>query len=205
MGTPTVANIVKSGAKLYRAPVGEALPDVTTVVYGAAWGGNWEQFGYSKEPMKMGYESDEFGIEVEEELGELRRVRVKEGMTMETILAELTAEYLQAAASNQDDVTEVAAGAAQRGYEETGLGGVVTLSEYAWGIEGMHLADDGSEFPIRVFIWKATSTVNGQLTFGWKDSDYVGIPIQIKALVDPSKSAGQKLCKFQRVTAEATS
>lgn len=204
MGNPVVANVIKSGARLYVAPTGEANPDETSVAYDAAWGGNWVRVGYTKEMLKVIYESEEFEIEVEEELGAIKRRRVKEKVTLETILAELTANYVQLAASNQDTVTTTPAGAAQRGYEETGLGGVAVLTEKKWGFEGLYLDDSGNEFPIRLFVHIATAMVNGNLEFSQKTTDYVGVPIQIKALMDTSQNAGQKFLKFQRVTAEVT-
>lgn len=205
MGTPSVTNIDHSGAFLYVAPVGEANPDETTVAYGAAWGGNWERMGFTKAPLTMAYESEEFDIEVEEELAPVKRRRVKENLTLETVLAELMAEYLQLAASNQDSVTEVAAGASQDGYEETGLGGESILTEKKWGFEWLHVDADGNEQPARIFLHKGTATVNGSLEYSKKSTDYPGVPIQVKGLADTSQSVGQKLILWQRVTAEKTS
>lgn len=204
MGTPVVANIIKSGAWLYNAPIAEDNPDETTVDYGADWGGNWVRVGFTKAPLTLAYESEELDIEVEEELAPIGRWRVKENATLETVLAELTAEYLQLAASNQDTVSETAAAAAQKGYEETGLGGEVVLTEKAWGFEGLFLNASGDEEPIRVFVHKGTAKLNGALEFSKKSTDYTGVPIQIKAITDTTKSAGQKLLLFQRVTAEAS-
>jgi hypothetical protein len=186
------------------APSGEAKPDETTVAYGGDWSGNWERVGYTKEPLVMAYESEEFDVEVEEELAPIKRRRVKETMTLETVLAELTAEYLQLAASNQDTVSETAAGGAQKAYEETGLGGEAILTEKAWGFEGLYITSGGNDEPIRVFVHKGTAMVNGELEFSQKSTDYPGIPIQIKALCDTTQAAGQKLALFQRVTSETT-
>ncbi len=204
MGTPVVANIVKSGAWLYEAPVGEANPDETTVVWGAAWGGNWTRVGYTKEALKLAYDSEEFDIEVEEELAPVVRRRVKEGATLETVLAELTAEYLQLAAGNQDTVSETAAGAAQKAYEETGLGGEPILTEKKFGFEGRFITAGGDDEPVRVFVHKGTVKLNGPLEFSKKTTDYTGVSVQIAALTDTTQSTGQKLMLFQRVTSETT-
>lgn len=203
MGTPVVANVIKSGAWLYVAPVGEAGPDDTTVAYEAAWGGNWERVGFTKTALTMAYESEEFDVEVEEELAPIKRWRVKENATLETVLAELTAEYLQVAASHQDVVDETAAAALQKAFEETGLGGEIVLAERKWGFEGLFLNASGDEEPVRVFVHKGTARINGALEFSKKSTDYVGVPIQIKALTDTTQDAGQKLLMFQRITAEA--
>lgn len=204
MGTPEVANVIKSGARLYVAPTGEANPDETSVIYGAAWGGNWERVGFTKTPLTVAYDSEELDIEVEEELAPIRRWRVKENVTLETTLSELIAEYLQLAASNQDTVSETGAGVGQKAYEETGLGGEVVLTEKKWGFEGLFLNASGDEEPVRVFVHKGTAKINGALEFSKKSTDYTGVPIQIKAITDTTQSAGQKLLLFQRVTAEAS-
>jgi len=204
MANPVVANVIKSGARLYVAPTGEANPDETSVAYGAAWGGNWVRVGYTKTPLTMAYESDESDIEVEEELAPIKRRRVKENLTLETVLAELTATYLQLAASDQDTVSETAAGVGQKAYEETGLGGEAILTEKKWGFEGLFINSSGDEEPIRLFVHKGTAKVNGNLEFSQKSTDYTGVPIQIKALAKTDESEGQKLCIFQRATAEAS-
>jgi len=205
VANPVVGNVIKSGAKIWKAPVGEAKPDETTVVFGAAWGGNWARVGYTKAPLVVAYESEEFDIEVEEELAPINRWRVKENLRLETVLAELNATYLEMAAADPDTVSTTAAAGSQRGYEEAGLGGTAELSAYAWGFEGQYIDSSGNDFPIRLFVHKGTAKLNGNLEFSQKGTDYAGIPIQIAALADTSQSAGQKLCLFQRVTAEATS
>jgi hypothetical protein len=205
MGTPSVTNIIKSGAALWYAPVGETKPDETSVAYAAAWGGNWAKVGYTKAPLTLAYESEEFDIEVDEELGPVKRRRVKETMTLETVLAELTAAYLALVNANQTAVSSVAAGAGQKAYEYTGLGGVAILTEKEWGFEGLYLDSSGNNLPIRVFVHIGTAKLNDSLKFSQKDTDYTGISLQIKALADTSQSAGNKFLLFQRVTAPASS
>jgi hypothetical protein len=205
MATPVVNNIIHSGAILWNAPVAEASPDESSVAFGGAWGGNWVRVGYTKAPLTLAYESEEADINVEEELAPVKRFRIGENLTVETVLAEFTAEYLQKAAGNQDTISETAAGASQDAYEETGLGGDSTITERKWGFEARFIETDGTAQPIRFFVHIATAMINGNLEFSSKADDYPGIPIQIKALTDESQSAGQKLVLFQRVTAEATS
>lgn len=204
MGLPVVSQIIKSGALLYEAPVGEAIPSETTVAWGAAWGGNWKRVGFTKAPLSMLYDSEEFDIDVEEELAAVDRVRVKEKATLETVLAELTAEYLQLAAGNQDTVSTTAAGAAQKAFEETSLGGEPILTKKQYGFEGRFITTGGDDEPIRAFIHKATAKLNGPLEFSKKSTEYTGVSIQIAALTDTTQSVGQKLVKFQRITSEVT-
>ena len=210
MGNPTVANIIKSGAVLWFAPVGTADPDETGVTSGSAWGidtgsAGWQRVGYTKAPLTFAYEDEQIDIETEEELAPVKRLRTKENITLETALAELSAATLQLALGNQGSITTTPSGSSQRAYEETTLGGVAEIMEMKWGFEGIYLDDSGNDFPIRFFIHKGTAKLNGALEFSQKSGEYVGIPIQIKALADSTQSAGNKLCKFQRVTAEHSS
>lgn len=203
MSNPVVAQLIKSGAVLYQGPVGETPPAITTVAYGTAWGGNWIRLGYTKSPLTVAYESTEVDLEVEEVLAALNRLRIGEKMTLETTLAELTAEYIQAAASEALGITTVAAGAGTMGYEQTGLGGEVDLAQHAWGIEGRYVDSSNNVLPIRMIVWKGTGRLNGNLEFSWKTADYTGIPIQIQALADTTQSVGAQLCRIQRATAPA--
>lgn len=206
MSTPVVTNIIVGGATVWYAPYGEATPDETTVEYGDVWGGNWDRVGFTKAPLTMAYETSEMEVEVEEETGPLDRLRTSEKATLETVLAELSPEYI-ALASGQDPTTAVtttAAGAAQRGFSEVGMGTGSALQKFAWGFEGRYQDSAGAFFPVRVFIWKATTEMGGALEFSNKSGNYPGIPLKVKALADPTQAAGEKLFKFQLITAEIT-
>lgn len=195
------SDIILSPATIYFAPVGETLPDETTVEYGDAWGGNWAQLGYTLAPLAVGYSREEYEVEVEQITLPIKRIKTKESVTLETTLAEVTAANLQLAIGGT--VTTTAAGAGQRAFEELKAGGDTVLDEYAWGIEGLHQDAAGNRFPARLVIYKGTATLNGQLEFSKKKES--GLPLQIKALADTGKAVGQQLLSFQRVTAEATS
>lgn len=203
MGDPVVVNIEHSGAWLYFAPVGESNPDETSVAFGAAWGGNWARVGFTKAPWTQAYTSDEVEIMVEEELGAVKRRRTSEALVWETTLAEITAEYMTLAGSDQDTVSETAAAGGQKAFESVGLGGALLMAEKKWGVEMLHVTAGGDNEPMRMFMHKGTAMFNGNLEFSKKATEAAGIPLQVKALTDTSQSAGQKLCIFQRVTAEA--
>jgi len=204
MATPTVGNIIKSGAVLWYAPTGTTVPDTDDIAYDEAWGGDWVKVGFTKEPLTMAYESEESDINVQEHLAPVKRWRISENLTLETVLSELTADYLQLAASNQDGVSETAADGDTKAYEQTGLGGVAELTEKTWGFEGLFIDTSGNDQPIRLFVHKGTAKINGNLEFSKKTDDYVGVPIQIKAIADTSQDAGEELALFQRITANTT-
>src|SRR3990167_156875 len=203
MSNPSFTNIITGGAVLWQAAVGTASPDETSIAYGVAWGGVWTRVGYTKAPIALIYDEEVGRFDVEEELTAVKSRRIAENMAIETVLAELTAGYLNLILGGT--VATTAAGASQRGYEELPFGGEATLPEYEWGIEGEYVNSAGLSFPLRVFIHRANSVLNGNLQFSNRNSEYPGIPLRIDALADTTQAAGQKLAIFQRVTAEATS
>jgi len=196
-----VTDILITPAKIWKAPVAEALPDETTVAFDASWGGNWVNVGYTLQPLTMSYDRTLFELEVEQVTGIVKRRVTKEMLMLETVLAEMTPENLQLAIGGT--VTTTAAGASQVAFKDLDAGGDVQLDELAWGIEGFYEDATGVKFPVRLFVYKATAILNGQLSFA--KAAAAGVPIQISAEADTSKAVGSQLIKFQRVTAAATS
>lgn len=199
MGTPTVTNILKSNAVLWYAPVGETLPDETSIDFNEAWGGNWARVGYTKEPLAMGIEDERAKFNVEEELTPVDERRTMFQPSFETVLAEVTGGYLSLMVGGT--VATTAAGAGQKGYEELDFGEEAVITKYAWGFEGLYLDSSGNELPLRVFIINGTAKLNGNLEWSQRNDEYVGMPIRIEALAN----AGDSPVKFQRVTAPASS
>jgi hypothetical protein len=140
--------------------------------------------GYTKEPLAFTYEDERVDITVEEVLAPVLQRRISEGVAFETVLAELTADYLKLAAGGQGTVSTTAAGAGQKGYEQITFGDEVIIE------------------PIRIFVYKGVAMLNGALEFSKKSDDYIGVPLQVKALADTDNS--NRLWTFQRVTAPAT-
>lgn len=202
MSDPVVGNIEHSGAVLWVSAVGVAIPNKTSIDFGDAWGASWTRVGFTKAPWTEAYTSEEYDIEAEEHLGVLKRRRIREGLVWETVLAEITADYRQLAASNQDAVTPVVRDATHDASESTGFGDVPILVEKQWGVEMLHIESGGNQQPIRIIMWKGTAMTNGNLQFSKKTTEYPGIPIQIKGLMDVSQAEGERLCLFQRITEE---
>lgn len=200
MATPVVSNLISGPAIVYYAPEGESVP-ADSVAAGTTWGGNWTRVGYTKAPLTMTYEAEQMDLEVEETLTAVRRVKTSENLTLETTLAEITSTYLSLAVGGTASTT--AAGAGQVGKDELVVGGVATETVRAWGFEGTYVNNSGTSYPLRVFVYRATAIINGALEFAKASSP--GITLQIKALADTGKTAGQQLFKLQRVTASATS
>ena len=88
------------------------------------------------------------------------------------------------------------------GKSELEVGDTWQMSERAWGFEGLYQNDAGAQFPIRLFVYRATSVINGDMEFGKNDT--TGMPLRVEALADVSQAAGKRLMMVQKVTAAAT-
>lgn len=197
MADPVVTNILKSGAICWYAPAGTAFPNENSVGAGVAWGGNWKKLGFTKEPVKLAYEDEEHEIEVEEFLAAVGRVKIGEKGTLETVLSELTADYLQLGVDGT--VTTTAAGPSQVAKEELVVGNVSKKTQYVLGFEGIRYDATGNVLPIRVGFYICTLHLNGELKFSRRDDDHTGVPLQAQALGDPANSG--RVIWFQRTTA----
>jgi hypothetical protein len=198
-----VADILVSPVNLYQSAVATALPDETTVAFGAAWGAGWTSLGYTTAPLALKYDTSLFELEVEQVTSPIKGQKTKETMSFETTLAELTAANLKLAIGSTSTITTTAAGASQHGFEEVNMGGEAILPEYQFGFEGYTLDASNRQLPIRIFIYRATFSLGGSLEFSKKSA--AGIPIKITAWADTSKTIGQQVFKLQRVTAWKTS
>lgn len=199
-----VTDIIIAPASVYYAPFGEPLPSLNTVDFGEAWGGNWVNVGYTLTPITLKYSQELFTLEVEQVTPPVKRLRTKEELMIETTLAEITAANL--GLSMDGTVTTTAAGASVRANETFEVGGKTAITERAWGFEGFFKYDGASnqyQLPVRWFVFKANSILNGNLEFSKKAA--MGIPIQINALADASKAIGKQLAVFQKVTGKMTS
>ena len=182
MADPVVTNILKSGATAWLAPVGTAFPDDTDIDAGEAWGGAWTRLGFTKEPLTLTYESEEHNVEVEEFLAAVDRVKIGESSMMETVLSEMIADYLQYALDGA--VTDVSAGASQKGYSELLVGNDSNKAEYAIGFEAIRYNASGVALPQRIGFYRCTLKLNGELKFSRRDDDHTGVPLQAVALAN---------------------
>jgi hypothetical protein len=200
MADPVVANIMKSGAISWVAPVGEAFPDETSVAAGAAWGGTWARWGFTKEPLTLAYEDEEHEVEVEEFLAAVDRIKIGESAMLETVLSEFTGDYLKYALDGA--LTTTAAGAGQKGFQELLVGNDSQKPEFAIGFETIKYNATGVALPQRIGFYRCTLKLNGELKFSRRDDDHSGIPLQAKALTNTTTG---RLIWSNLVTAPATS
>lgn len=196
----STADILITPVRVFHAPVGEAIPDESTVLYGGTWGGNWTEIAMTAAPLTLNRDVTTFEAMIEQSTLPVKRSVSEEKVNFETILAEFTAANL--ALVMEGTASSTAAGAGQRAFEELVAGGEVELTEKAWGFEGKYINSAGADFPVRVFIWRATSVLSGAITFG--KGEQTGIPLRVDALGDLTQTIGEQLFKVQKVTAVAT-
>ena len=194
-----ISDIIVTSARLWRAPVGTALP-ADTLAVDAAWPSGWVDVGYTLEPVKASYTFDVLDVMVQQEMGAVKRIRVKEALKLATVLAELTAGNLALAFAG--DASTVAPTADAPGYEEFAVGGKYELPESAWGLEGSYVDEDGILRPIRVFVWRATAAAGGEVAFNREA--VAGVPLEVSALHDRSKAKGKRLLIARRVLEDPT-
>jgi hypothetical protein len=191
-----VADILQSGARVFYAPEGEALPSENSVPYGAAWGGNWVNPTYTLEPVTIKFERTVGPITVEQSTLPLDALVTEESIEIETTLAEVTGANLNLALDGT--LTTTAAGPSQAPKEEVEAGGNALLTKRAWGFEGLYRKSDGTQLSVRVFVYRGAAVLGGELKFSKKDP--LGVPLQITAYADVTKVAGKQGLKIQKVT-----
>jgi hypothetical protein len=198
-----VTDILISPVNIWRSATGVALPDETSIAYGAAWGVGWTNLGYTAAPLSMKYDISLFELEVEQIASPIKGQKTKESLSFETQLSELTAANLLLAIGSTSTITTTAAGASQHAYEEVNAGGEPYLPEYQFGFEGYTLDASNRQLPCRLFVYRCTFSMSGSLEFSKKAA--ATIPLKIAAWADTSKTIGQQLFKLQRVTGWKTS
>lgn len=196
-----VSDILISPATVWYAPVGEPLPDETSISFGEDWGGNWESLGYTLQPLSLMYTREIFSLFVEQITPPVKRKKVQEDYAIETVLAEFTGANIGLLFDGT--VTSTNAGASQVAFTQVKAGGKSTLDDYAWGFEGVYQDDANNEHPVRIFFAKGNATLNGNLTFA-KNAG-VGIPLRVDMLPDTTQPVGQQYITVQIVTAPASS
>ena len=185
-----VSDIIATVAAVWYAPLLTAQPAATLAV-GAAWPAGWSKLGFTKEPLKLIYKYDVLDVKIQEALAAVRRRRISEEITLETVLAETSSLSLSQAFGG------VVTNTAQ--YDLATWGGQAILGEWMYGFEGDYIDETSTNYPVRCVIYKATAAAGGELDFG--KADYVGIPFKIAGLEDLTRVKGDRLFNILKVNA----
>lgn len=193
-------DIIISPASIYYSATATGLPSENSIDYGEAWGGGWTSVGVTLTPLVINYSRELFELEIEQATAPIRAIITKENVGAETTLGEMTAANLVLAFGGTS--TPTAAGPAQVAKEELKAGGTVTLPIYQWGFEGLYQTDAGDEYPLRIFFYRGSAALNGNLQFSKKAA--AGIPLRIVGYVDTTKTVGEQIILIQKVTGPMT-
>lgn len=196
----SASDIMIAGATVWIAASGTDLPSSTSVLAGVAWGGGWTNIGYTSEPLTVNAEMEQLDAMIQQAIGAIKRVNTKEAWTFETSLAEFTMQNMLYIAGGT--LATTAAGVGQVGYEDLQGGGIVNITERAFGFEGTYVSAAGNTHPLRLGVYKATGQAGGEVEVG-KETQ-TGLPLTIKALQDLTKAAGKQFYHAYKVTAPAS-
>lgn len=195
--------ILMGPGKLWRAPVGEAAPDETSVAFAAAWGGNWVVVGNFLEgqPVTISMTEEITKVRIEQSVGP-RRAAV---MSKETIVKVTLAEHgpTNMALLLRGTGAATGAGASQKAYTSIPFGNDLDVDNYKWGIEAFMFDTAGTKQPVRWFFHKGFIKLAGDIAYA--KATPTGIPIEIHLLEDEGQSAGEELGILHIVTAPASS
>lgn len=192
-----VSDIIVSPASIWMAPVGTTPPDIDAIAAGVAWGANWEDMGYTLEPVSVGMNVQTFDLFVQQLTTPVRTLRTQIDAMFKTTLAEFTGKNIQVATDGT--LVTVAASATKVGSDTIDVKADKTdVSLYAFGIEGVRVTDSNERVPVRIIIPRGSARLSGDISFA--KGAGVGIPIEIKALADENGIA----FKVQNVTAPKT-
>ena len=200
-------DVIVSEASVLYAPTGTTIPDETSVAWYdnggtfSNWTG-WTLLGYTTTPTTLGYSYDLFEVDVQQSTVPIKRRKTSESLVIGTTLAQFDGDILALVLGGTN--TDTAAGASQKAFSQVVAGGDTNLSEYMFAIEGYRPSNStGTKQPVRVFVYKATINVNGDIPFD--KAGTTQIPVQINALADTSKAIGQQLVRIDIVTDDASS
>ena len=197
-------DIVHGAATVYIAPYGETIP-ADTVTYGTDWGGNWIKLGLTQEAVTLGMTQETTDIGAQEALLSIDRFVSGGDAFVETVMSQMTGDVLQYLMGGGGTLTTTAAGADTYGKTEFVYGGKDHLVKYTVGIEGKQQDDDGTEWPVRFFLWRATLNFNGEMEFAKDRENGTGMPVRAQGHEDMTQTQGQRWFKFQNITAVPTS
>ncbi len=194
------ADILLSGAKGWRAPVGEALPDETSIAWDASWGGNWVEIGPLAIPLTLAYSETRTDAEQQNALSSVTDWRTDERHMLRSEFSEMTGANLALlmGATNAD----TAAGGSQKAYSRILGGGEAITQKYVVGFEGWRPDTAGTRQPIRLFYYKASFMFDRGLTMS--KSERITIPWMLKTFADPTKTIGQQHFEWHIVTGPTT-
>ena len=192
-------DIVLGSGKLWYAPTGTAIPDETSVAYGAAWT-NWTALGDTLTPAVLTFAEERRAVKTQQSLGIVKELRTDIAITVKTTLADMTGVNLAMVLNGTNTAT--AAGASQKAFSQVKVGKDVQVDTYKFGFETLRVDSTGVKQPVRYFFHIASIAPDGDMAFD-KENE-TGIPVVITVYEDASQAAGSEFMTIDIVTAPAS-
>ncbi len=197
----TKANLLDGPGLLYIAPTGEALPeldDLTPPAITVTPAGNWTAEGFFLEGHELDIEVEWEQRFVDQHLGPIRQVAVREGGLFKVKFVEEDLTAYNVGLSSRTTLSTVAAGADQTAQDQLGFGDKASTTERSLLFVSTN-PEAGSRL---IHIPIAVATENLALVSKLAGE---GFDIGFSILADPTKSAGERMLKFYDITAVASS
>lgn len=186
--TQTVGNVVLPGpVMVYVATESEAAP-ANTVAKGSAWAGNWVEVGFTAEGVEVEVQTEKYAVEVDQYNAPIKDFLTKQEVSFKFKAAEATLTNLKQA---------LGYGTVTSGSTESTLGvgaadGIPTV--YSVGFEAYAPgASSSNSWYRRLIIWRGSMQQMGTLEH--KKDGMVTVEYSVRALVDTSQSASERLFK----------
>lgn len=196
----SVSDIIVTPCRILYSDPGTTLP-ADTVAAGGNWPAGWTQLGYTNTPLSIELKREKTKFDIQESLGAVGSAVKSEELNIETTLAELNLAELALAWGGT--FSQTPAGAGQPAKDELIGGDDHRSTVKQWGFEGDYVSAAGNTHPVRLFIWRGESEFGGKLEFG--KTDPTGNTLRIEAQEDMTKTRGQRMFKFVKITAPAAS
>lgn len=199
-----MGDVLLGPGTLWRAPVGTANPDESTVAWGASWGGSWVDMGDFPEgtPISLSMAEEVYKAYSEQRtvaraVTRTRREALIKGSLQDHSVANL-AIALQGTAA-----TTAAAGGGQKGYSEIPIGAQADVTLYKWGIEALRIDANNFNQPVRWIFYKGFFRMTGDIPYA--KTKETAVPFEITVIGDETQVGGAELGILQIITAQATS
>ncbi len=199
MASYTSDSVLVAEAAILCAPTGTSLPSISTVAWNTfgSWTG-WTMLGYTTQPTTFAYNYETFQVDVQQSLAPIKQRKTGESATISSALAQFEGALLALVLGGSN--SDTAAGSGVKPNSRVTTGGDPALTERMYAIEGWREVS-GVKQPVRIFVYRATITANGDIPF---DKNAVtAIPFTINALADPTKAIGAQLLEVQIATGAA--
>jgi hypothetical protein len=188
----TTSNILVGSARLLVAPLGTALPTVSSAGV-LTWPAVWKEQGATEKGTDLTYTPSFTDLNIDEAASPVGAVLKSEKTVVSCSLAEVTMNNLSTAVSASTSTT-VEAGASVAGTTELDAGGAPVVYHMV-GLEGVSPAG----LP-RYFVgYKAMATAAVKLAF--QRATPTNIPLSLSLMADLTKPAGQQLFKIVNIDA----